>query len=284
MKVMLAGSLVEAGEAKVSVFDRGFLYGDGLFETVRVYRGHPFRWDDHMDRLELGLNALDLATPYTREQLRAQVIQLLDSNQLQNATLRLTVSRGPGPRGYSPRNAGPPTVVITSEAAPALEDLSPAPAHLITSRFRLPARSPLGAWKTANRLLNVLARAEVDAACADEALMLNDLGHLAEATSANLFWFEPEGCTLATPGLEQGVLDGITRRLALRFATELGWNVRLAADPPQVLRVASGAFLSLSSRGFVEIASLDHRALPRHPGVELLRSRYRRMVLDAISG
>lgn len=284
MMVHLNGSLVPAEEARISVFDRGFLYGDGLFETFRAYRGRLFLWELHRERLRRGLEELQLPLPLGLESLRQAALELLAVNQLSDASLRLSISRGPGPRGYSPRGAGPSTVVLVADPAPSIESSPGPPVRLHTAGYRVPSGVSLTAHKTAAKLLHVLARMEAEAAGADEALLLNESGSMAETVSANIFWFEPDGVTLSTPDLAQGALAGVTRQFVLGLSRELGWPVRFANSPREALQESLGAFLTVSTRGLIQVSSLDGRMLRRDPRFERLTVLYREAILNCISG
>src|SRR5213593_2119906 len=190
MLVFLNGQFLPEEQAVVSVFDRGFLYGDGLFETLAVFNGTPFRWAPHWARLQRGAEFLKITLPFPSEALRGFAAQLIAQNQMPASLLRLTLSRGVGVRGYSPKGADRPSLIMSLHPRPA-SGLPTLPRwRLITSRLRLPANEPLAQFKTCNKLPQILARAEADAAGAEEALLLNTDGFVVEASSSNLFWLE----------------------------------------------------------------------------------------------
>jgi len=186
--VFIDGRFVAEIEAKVSVFDRSFLYGDGLFETLSVCRSVPFRWEAHMERLGQGAKFLGLSVPLSPSELRRQAEVLIARNRMPEALLRLTVSRGVGRRGYSPRGADCPCIVMTLHPAPARDSVPEVGWKLATASVRLPAGDALARFKTCSKLAQVMARAEAEAAGADEALLLSTEGFVVEAASANLFW------------------------------------------------------------------------------------------------
>ena len=174
--VFLNGELVPADAARVSLFDRGFLYGDGLFETVRIQAGQLFRWTEHLARLERGLDLLRISPRPSTETLTRQAREVIAANQCSDGALRVTISRGPGPRGYSPAGALSPTVALSvhpGRPSPREEGL-----RLVSSKVRLLAEDPLAAVKSASKLHHVLARAEADAAGADDALLINQHGEI----------------------------------------------------------------------------------------------------------
>jgi aminodeoxychorismate lyase len=252
--VFLNGRLVPEERAVVSVFDRGFLYGDGLFETMRVFNGKPFRWAEHMERLRKGAEFLKIELPFSSEALRGFAHQLIAENKMSDSLLRVTLSRGVGVRGYSPKGAENPTVVMSLHAAPGAGSSAPR-WKLITSSQRLPANDPLAQFKTCNKLPQILARAEADAVGADEALLLNTDGFVVEGASSNLFWIERD--TICTPALASGVLPGVTRAVVLEICVAFGLKVREADIRPDDLKKTAGIFVSLSSFGVVEAAALD---------------------------
>ena len=266
MEVFLNGRLVPEDEAKISIFDRGFLYGDGLFETLRVCRGRPFRWADHLARLQRGAAFLQTKIPFTEAELREQARRLIEANRMPDGLLRLTLSRGIGPRGYSPKGAEHPTLAMTLHESPDRTS-QPPEWRVITSSFRLPADEALAQFKTCNKLPQILARAEAEARGADEALLLNTAGEVVEASSGNLFWVE--GGAVCTPPLSSGILPGVTRAVVLEICRELGVPVRDAAITAGELRWADGVFLTVSSWGVIEVVSLDEVKLP---GSEVTRS------------
>ena len=270
MLVFLNGRFLPEEQAVVSVFDRGFLYGDGLFETLRVMNGVPLQWGEHWRRLGRGADALQIKLPFTSESLRAQARELSRQNGLPEAILRLTLSRGPGPRGYSPRGADTPTLVMSLHSAPALGSTAPQ-WKLHTASQRVPLGDALTTCKSANKLLHVLARAEAEAAGADDALLLNVRGELVETSCANLFWIE-EG-TLHTPPVTAGALAGITRAWVMDWAEAAKCPAAESLAAPERLLRSGGCFLTLSSLGVVEVMQLDGQALPSSLLTNVIRER-----------
>ncbi|MGA2173417.1 MAG: aminotransferase class IV [Verrucomicrobiota bacterium] len=273
MIVFLNGEFVAEEKAVVSVFDRGFLYGDGLFEGMIVTRGRPFRWNEHIERLRSGVAFLKLTLPYSPAQLLEFALQLIERNQMPDCILRLSLSRGITERGYSPKNATRPALVMTLHPAPRIGGARPPRWRVITSSFRLPAGDPLTRFKTANKLPQVLARAEADAAGAQEALLLNTAGCLAEGTTSNVFWVRDN--VVCTPPPPSGALPGVTRQaiLDLCVKNKIPWREKQAR--PAVLRGADGVFLTMTSMGVVEVEFLDGRRLKRSPLVKKLWADYR---------
>lgn len=263
--VFLNGRFLPSTRAVIPVSDRGFLYGDGLFETIRIVAGQPRHWALHFERLRRGAQFLHLHIPQPPEELLRQVLELIRLNAVSSALLRLTLSRGTGPRGYSPIDAVQPTLVMSLHAAPSRDEKQPGSWHLVTSTIRIPASDPLTRFKTCNRLHYVLARKEADDANADDALLLNQNGHIVESSCANLFWIRDDA--IHTPPLNAGPLDGITRSRLLRLAQDLQLPILEKNAPPDTLRTCQGLFLTLTSHGIVRVASLDGELMPDHPWI-----------------
>ena len=276
MIVFLNGQFVSEEQATVSVFDRSFLYGDGLFETMRVANGKPFRWWDHMERLRKGGDFLGIKIPFGCKTLEKFAAELIAKNQMPEALLRLTVSRGVGLRGYSPKGADKPILIMTLHPFPGAPSTASASWKLLTASFRLPAGEQLAHFKTANKLAQVLARAEADEANADEALLCNTEGFVVEGASSNLFWVE--GDTVCTPPLASGILAGVTRAVTLELCQQLGLPFAERQITSDGLRQSSGVFLTLSSLGVVEAKELDGIRLTSAPLVADLREAYQRLL------
>jgi aminodeoxychorismate lyase len=288
MLVFLNGRFVPEDQAVVSVFDRGFLYGDGLFETLLVRNGKPFRWTQHMERLRCGAQLLKINISVPLDSLRASADQLISRNHLPDSLLRLTLSRGVGPRGYSPRGADHPTLVMSLHPAPTPDhalgnaDRQAGPDarqhvpamrwKLIMASPRLPAGEPLAQFKTCNKLPQIIARSEADAVGADEALLLNTDGFVVEGAGSNLFWID--GDAICTPPLAGGILAGVTRAVVLDICRSLGVNVREDNVTVEELRRRQGVFLSVSSWGVVEAKSLDGHDLGHSPQIDQIRLAY----------
>jgi branched-chain amino acid aminotransferase len=277
MIVFLNGQFVPEEQAVVSVFDRSFLYGDGLFETMRIYRGAPFRWPEHFRRLEQGAEFLNIRLPHPEATLRDFIDHLVRRNQMPEAILRLTLSRGVGRRGYSPQGADEPTLVMTLHPAPDAEGQPIPQWRVMTASVRLPANEGLAQFKTCNKLPQIIARAEAEAVGADEALLLNTLGEVVEAASSNLFWIKDS--IVCTPPLASGILAGVTRVAVLEICGQLGLPTREAGISPEELARVEGIFLSLSSWGVIEVTALDNQAVARSPYVERIQEAYKAATL-----
>ncbi|MFG1464817.1 aminotransferase class IV [Xanthobacter sp. DSM 24535] len=260
MIVWLNGVLVPEDAAHIAPGDRGFTLGDGLFETVRAQGGVPLRLDAHLARMALGARVLGLPVPAMDFEAAARAV--LEANALQDGVVRITLSRGSGPRGVLPPSAPRPTLLIT--AAPAAAP--PAPARLIISRVtRRNEFSPLHAVKSLNYLDNILARQDAATQGADDALLLNTQGRVAESTIANLF--AVIGDLLVTPPVSEGALPGIMRAAILReHGSELPLRVEDLAQAQEI-------FLT-SSLGIRSVSHLDGRPLAEAtPKADALRAQ-----------
>lgn len=277
MRVILNGKLREEAEAGVSVFDRSFCYGDGLFETFRVHNGRAFRLADHLERLHASAATLGFAVPFTAEDMEDHVDALVSENDLPEAMMRVHLSRGTGRRGYSPRGANEPAYVVSAHPAPEIIPGRPPAWRMKTSPHRWSSDDPLVRHKTASRLINVIAKAEAEEAGYDDAFFVNQHGDVVEATCANVFWFE--GNRICTPPLDAGVLPGITRRALLRLAAADGLHASEKNLSNRRLKVVDGAFLSLSSYGVIEISRIDQTILPVHETTSRLQRLWHEALL-----
>lgn len=262
------GRFVDDREAFVSVFDRGFLYGDSVFETLRVSNARPFRWPLHVERLRKGAAFLGITVPTPPKELRSIMAALIERNQLGEGLLRITLSRGPGARGYSPRRAGPPTLVVTAHELPPPS----ADWRLRTASLKVAVGDKLGVHKVGSRLLNVLARAEAESAGADDALILNTSGEVLEAASGNVFWVQRN--LVLTPPSAMGALPGVTRAIVLELCAGLGIPTQKRKVPVESLQMAEGVFVTNSACGIVNVASLDDAPFAGSAVITRLQTEY----------
>lgn len=279
MIVYLNGAFLEQEAAHVSVSDRGFLYGDALYESVRVLRSGYVRFDEHYDRLRRGAEALRIPVP-APDELRRIGGELAARNALFDGTLRVMLTRGPGGEGLAPRDAGPPTVLVTLAAIPEgrIRGAETGWRAIVASARRATVALPTSI-KSANRLDAILAKLEAEAAGADEAILLTTEGWVAEGTICNVFW--RHGDALYTPSLEVGILPGVTRGIVLELAEREGWRVEQGRYPAEALRSAAEIFLTMTSLGPVRVRMLDGRALPAGGAADrwpVLREAYGELV------
>ena len=233
-----------------------------------------------MQRLQAGAAFLRIVPPFSATQLQSFARELIARNQIRNALLRLTLSRGVGVRGYSPGGAKQPTVVMSLHAAEA--STTPMRWRLVTASVRLPAGEPIAQFKTCNKLSQIVARMEADAAGANEALLLNTEGHAVEGASSNLFWVREN--TICTPPLVAGILAGVTRAVVFELSQKLGLQVAEASITPSRLAAMDGVFMSLSSLGIVAADSLDGTPLKQSPVVLQLAEAYWKLVEKETDG
>jgi branched-chain amino acid aminotransferase len=260
MQVFLNGRFIPEAQALVPLSDRGFLYGDGLFETLRVSNGRPIWWSRHWERFETGATSLRIPLPWPSTTLHGFACELVQQNAMSEGVLRVTLSRGSSQRGYSPKGASQPTLAMTSHPLPAA---LPA-VRLITASLRISALDPVANFKTANKLVQVMAHVEADDRGVDEALLVNTDGHVAEACASNLFWIE--GGAVCTPPLSDGALFGITRRIVLEICRARAVPAKPTAHiQPQQLFGVDGVFLTNSVSGIVPASELDGRPLKQSP-------------------
>jgi branched-chain amino acid aminotransferase len=233
--VFVNNRLVTSERAKIDCRDRGFRFGDGVFETVAMYGTVPYQWELHEARMLEGLNALKIPEP--RLDFRRQISRLMRKNEASDGFVRIAISRGVGSKGYRPTADCTPTVII--EHIPR-EETPPAPAELWLSHYCKPPRSYIPSRiKTAQGLNCTLALLEAEEHACNEALMLTHDGQLCEAASGNLFWFRDQ--KLHTPSLETGCLNGTTRDAILRISPYPVKHVKVWMDE---LKDAETVFLT----------------------------------------
>jgi aminodeoxychorismate lyase len=277
MTVFLNGHFMPEDQARVSVWDRCFLYGDGLFETVRLYKGQAFRWRAHFERLRLGAEFLGLPLPCSAVELEEGIRKLAERNGLEEGVVRVTVSRGTGERGYSPRTARSPLVAMQCSPLPG-GSRAPNGWRLVVASGRVFAGDPLLRHKTCNKLIHVLARGEADQKEADEALLVNDQGYVTEATSANIFWIQGDG--IGTPPIRAGLLPGVTRALVMEYCAKAGLHCFEELIFPEALAEADGVFLTSSVIEIAEVGSIEGQKLRRSPLVSAVQNAYREWVAE----
>lgn len=262
--VSIDGTLVAPEDAKVSVYDRGFLYGDGVFETLRTYRGAPFALEDHLERLQASARAVGIPLPVPLRTLERETQEALRAAGNLDSTIRILLTRGQGPLGLDPSGATSPLRVIL------VEPLRPPPASLyldgvatITVRTDRAADAAPGA-KVTNYLASMLALERARAAGAHEALLLDAEGYVLEGTTSN-FFLVIEGELLTPP--KALILAGITRAHVLALAGREGIPVRHGAIGRNDLASASEAFLTSTLRELVPVIRVDDLTIgPGTPG------------------
>ena len=257
MKIWLDGKLVEQEEAKTSVFDHGTLYGDGIFEGIRFYNKRVFRLVDHMDRLYNCAHYLLLDIPYTQEELSNAVCETVAASGLNDGYIRLVVTRGVGNLGLNPFNCKRSCVFIIADKISLYDpDVYENGLALITSSVRRNRPDTVCPQvKSLNYLNNILAKMEAVRQGAAEALMLNDLGNVAECTGDNIFIVK-DG-TVFTPPVTDGCLDGITRRVVLEICRELQIPAQEKTMNRFTITCADECFLTGTAAECVPVTKLD---------------------------
>jgi branched-chain amino acid aminotransferase len=281
--VFLGGSFVKQDDAKISVYDHGFLYGDGVFEGIRMYSGNVFRLREHLERLQDSARSIMLDIPYTLEELEQIVVETVRKNELKgNAYIRLVVSRGKGDLGLDPNKCPEPQVVVIAEQlALFAKDLYEKGLEMITvptRRNRPDVLSPK--VKSLNYLNNILVKLEANLAGANEALMLNTEGYVAEGSGQNIFIYK-NGKMLTPPGYV-GALEGITRQAIMEIASEKGYDVREEPFTRHDVYVAEEVFLTGTAAEVVPVVKLDGRTIGNGvPGehTKKLLEAFRKVVL-----
>lgn len=261
MKVWLDGALVEEGEAKVSVFDHGLLYGDGVFEGIRFYNGRVFRLEEHVRRLFDSARAIMLKMIWTPEEVSVAVRETIQANGLTDGYVRLVVTRGAGGLGLDPNRCEKPSMfVIASTISLYPDQYYEEGLALVTCSTRRPTPGSLSPQvKSLNYLNNVMAKIEALQAGAMEGIMLNEQGFVAECTGDNIFIVR-DG-TIFTPPVADGALDGITRNVILELCEQLGVPFVEKTMTRYDLYVADECFLTGTAAEVIPVVALDQRSI-----------------------
>ncbi|WP_449619977.1 branched-chain-amino-acid transaminase [Robertmurraya sp. Marseille-Q9965] len=284
--IFLNDQYVTKENAKVSVYDHGFLYGDGVFEGIRVYSGNIFRMKEHMERLYNSAKSILLKVPYTEDELTKIIANTVEKNNVEDAYIRVVVSRGVGDLGLDPYKCPTASVVVI------VEPLSIFPKELYesgleivtvaTRRNRPDVLSPK--VKSLNYLNNVLVKIEAHLANVSEALMLNDQGYVAEGSADNVFILK-NGCFYTPPGYV-GALDGITRNAVIDIAQELGYEVKEEPFTRHDVYTSDEVFLTGTAAEVIAVVKVDGRTIGDGvPGIhtkKLLAKFRERVVLEGV--
>jgi branched-chain amino acid aminotransferase len=277
----LNGRIVSESQAVVPVTDRGFLYGDGLFETIHAYGRAPFRLNEHLDRMASGFRAMDFKPAPSAAMLTRWIVAAIEKARHPEANIRLTVTRGTGPRGPSVKGSYRPTVVIMlTRFHRRPEEHYTRGVSAIVAGFRRQESSVVANLKTTAYIEQIFARREADAASADEALLLNNAGLLCEGSASNISLVKDGTLCVPDPKLA-GALPGTAQRVALELAEELRIPVCRTALGPWDLRECDEAFLSGSLRELTPLVSIDgHPVGGGRPGpiTRRLIAAYRQLV------
>lgn len=261
MKVYLNGEFVDASEAKVSVFDHGFLYGDGVFEGIRLYDGCVFKLEEHLERLEYSAKAIMLELPWSRAEISHAVCETCRRNELRDGYIRLVISRGTGTLGLSPWLCDQPAIIVIADKI----QLYPKEYYteglkivtVATRRIQPDALPPT--IKSLNYLNNILAKIEARNAGCEEAIMLNDQGFVAECTGDNIFLVHKG--KVYTPPAQTGALRGITRQVAIDIAAEMELPLVETNLTRYEVWTADEMFLTGTAAEVIPVVEVDRRPI-----------------------
>lgn len=259
--IYLNGEFVPEEEAKISVFDHGFLYGDGVFEGIRAYHNRVFRLGEHIDRLYDSAKAINLNIPLSKEEMTEVVLETCRRNNLREAYIRLVVSRGRGDLGLDPRKCPQPTIVnIASSISLYPEELYEKGLDVIT----VPTRRNIAEGvnpriKSLNYLNNILAKIEANIAGVPEAIMLTQEGYVAECTGDNIF-IAKKG-VIKTPSLHLGMLEGVTRNAVIELAEKRGIKVMECVLTRYDLFTADECWLTGTAAELIPVVKIDDRVI-----------------------
>jgi len=261
MKIFIDGKFCEERQAKVSVFDHGLLYGDGIFEGIRAYHGRVFKLKEHIDRLFCSAKAIMLEIPMTHAALMKATVDTLRKNKLTDSYIRLVVTRGVGTLGLNPRSCKNPSVIIIADKIqvypPAMYERGMDIVTVPTVRNLHSAVNP--AIKSLNYLNNIMAKIEANNAGVEEAIMLNAEGFVAEGTADNIF-IARHGA-LYTPPLSAGALYGITRQTVVELAVSAGLKVAEPNLTRYDLFNADECFLTGTGAELIPVVKIDGRVI-----------------------
>ena len=272
LKVYINGKLYPKEDAKISVFDHGLLYGDGVFEGIRCYNGHMFKFSEHIDRLYNSARAIALEIPMTKEEIKNAVKDTIKANNMKDSYIRLVVTRGIGKLGLDPFNCLKPQIIIITD----LIELYPRELYekgldaiiVPTIRNHYEALNPK--IKSLNYLNNILAKIECINAGAAEGVMLNKDGYVAECTGDNIFIVE--GNEILTPPTYAGILVGITRNVVIDLAIKAGMKVKEEQLTRYDLYVADECFLTGTAAGIIPVVRIDGRKISSGKSGKITRS------------
>jgi len=259
MLVYFDGELIKKEEAKISVYDHGLLYGDGVFEGIRSYNGKVFRLEQHLDRLYASAQAITLKIPLSKEEMREAVLKTLRANKLRDAYIRLVVTRGIGDLGLDPMKCPKPTIfIITDKIKLYPNEFYENGLEVIVTKTKRNIREALNPGiKSLNYLNNILARIEVNKANMAEGIMTNIGGYVAEATADNVFIVRNK--EVITPPTETGALRGITRDAVLEIAETLGIKAHELPFTAKELYEADECFLTGTAAEVISVVKVDDK-------------------------
>jgi branched-chain amino acid aminotransferase len=261
MKIYIDGQFLDKDDAKISVFDHGLLYGDGVFEGIRIYSGRVFRLKEHIERLYESARAIAMTVPINEAEMTEATLKTVAANGLRDGYIRLVITRGVGSLGLSPYQCPKPSIIIIASTI----SLYPAERYekglnLITCATRRPTPASLSPRvKSLNYLNNVMAKIECIQAGCEEGIMLNEQGYVAECTGDNVFVIKKG--IVCTPPTSSGALDGITRRAVMDLMFKLGIQCREDVMTRHEIYTADECFLTGTAAEVIPAVSLDRRSI-----------------------
>ena len=274
MYIYINGEILPKEKAYVSVFDHGFMYGVGLFETFRTYNKHPFLLDSHLERLNKGLGQLNITRRFQREEINAIIQRLLTENRLENAYIRFNVSAGIGEIGLQTTPYNDSNVIMYMKPLQTTEKLTEKKADWLKINRNTPEGSER--LKSHHYLNNLFAKREIGDDVLMEGIFLTKEGYVAEGITSNLFWIKDK--FLYTPSLETGILNGITRQYILAQANRTGLEVREGLYFPDELLQADEVFATNSIQEIIPIKSIGLNNYKGAEGqmVQMLHKEYKK--------
>ncbi len=257
VQIWIDGARKSTESAQVSVLDRGFLYGDSIFETLRTYRGKCFSLEAHMLRFAQSAERVLIQMPCSSSEFAAEIERAVRESGYEECYVRMMVTRGVGALGLDPCAAIHPlrVLIVAPLHSPPIEDYMRGIKVVSFVSARVTDATEVAGAKVGNYLVAVLANQKASKAGAKEALISNDAGEVVEGATSNVFWFEGE--TLFTPPLESGILAGITREHILRVAEEAGFHLSYRIPLLSELAGADGVFISSSIREMIPVVQID---------------------------
>jgi branched-chain amino acid aminotransferase len=287
LQVYVDGEFYPKSQAKISVYDHGFLYGDGVFEGIREYNGVVFKLKEHVDRLYRSAHAIMLEIPLTKEEMVKAVVETLRKNKMKDAYIRLIVSRGVGDLGLDPRKCPNPTIIIITDTINI--KAGNAKETGVTTMFSWVRRNPVDATtheiKSLNYLNSILAKIEANACGVDEALCLESNGYIAEGVGENVFIVK--NGEILSPPTSTGALAGITADVVVELAAKLGLKLTVTNLTPFMLFTADEAFFTGTAMEMVPIREVNKRPIgdgKPGPVTKKLMAEFQKVIDDPKSG
>src|SRR5690625_1904699 len=285
--IYLNDEFVPKEKAVISVYDHGFLYGDGVFEGIRVYEGNVYKLKEHIERLYDSAHSIMLVIPHTKEELQQIIIETVRKNNLHSAYIRVVVSRGKGDLGLDPRNCEEPTVIVIAEPlaiyAKELYEKGLKVASVVNRRSSPDVLNPQ--IKSLNYLNNILVKLSSVQANADEALILNNQGYVTEGSADNIFIIK--NGRIKTPPVYLGALEGITRNAIIDIAKQLDMEIEETPFTLHDVYIADEVFLTGTAAEVIPVVKVDERKIgngePGEVTKKLLKSFREQTLIDGVS-